>query len=632
MLWRRFLRRLRNTLSFKLCLFLGLPVLVGIVIFSFYFLYYQANALRESARKELAELSDIVYRNTRRSMRSNYPEGIEDIIKTVGEQKNIVDVRIYNRSGTIRYASDSNSIGVTVDRKSPSCKICHGEGRTNTPSSKKERTFIGNYRGDKTLAIVTPILGEPGCYDTSCHHHASDHKALGILEIHRSLDDVKTIVMGNIRRTVSFGLILFVMISSITVFFVIRFVHRPIRNLVYSAASLSRNKYGGEVPVTSKNEIGQLTMAFNRMGRRIEERQRKLVKSREQFKMLFNEVPAYIVVLEHDLTIRSTNRQYRERYGDRIGQRCYETLPDRESSCEDCPAIKTFADGTVQSLERMEILPDGKEHTFLVHSAPIRDEEDRIEAVMEISTDVTAIKELQKELALLGETVAGISHTIKNVLQGLEGGLYVYEIAMRKDKRGLMQEGWHMVENNVKRISGLVRDILYMSKERAPEIQEIDPEAVCRDVMELMMDQATKAGVRIDVEIPEDTRMVYLDPKGLHSVLVNLVANAIEACRDHASSSRSHLVVIKYRYDIATGQILFEVQDNGVGMSSVTREALFHRFFSTKGSAGTGIGLLVTKKIVEEHGGRITVQSRQGEGTMFTVVFPMEANSVSVLG
>ncbi len=145
--------------------------------------------------------------------------------------------------------------------------------------------------------------------------------------------------------------------------------------------------------------------------------------------------------------------------------------------------------------------------------------------------------------------------------------------------------------------------------------------------MELMMDQATKAGVRIDVEIPEDTRVIYLDPKGLQTVLVNLVANAIEACRDHASSSRSHIVVIKYRYDIAAGLIRFEVQDNGVGMSSVTREALFHRFFSTKGSAGTGLGLLVTKKIIEEHGGEISVQSKQGEGTVFTVSFPLDSHS-----
>jgi PAS domain S-box-containing protein len=565
-------------------------------------------------------------------MQSNYPEGIEDIIKTAGEQKNILDVRIYDRSGSISYASNPASVGVSIDKSSPSCKVCHGKGQVNIPPSEKERIFLGSFWGLETLAIVTPIFGKPGCYESSCHHHPPEHKALGVLEIHRSLNDVKAIVVSNIRHTVLFGFVLFGLVSSIAVFFVIRFVHRPIRNLVHSAASLSRDKYGDEVPVTSKDELGQLTTAFNRMSRKIEERQKKLVKSREQFRTLFNEVPAHIVVLDKELTIKSTNRLYREHYGERIGQRCYETLVGSKDSCEDCPAIKTFADGMVHSMERVEKHADGKEHTFLVHTASIRDEEERIEAVMEISTDVTAIKELQKELAFLGVTVAGISHTIKNILQGLEGGMHVYEIALRRDSKDLLMQGWNMVENNVKRIAGLVRDILFMSKEREPELQETDPAEVCREILQLLTDKATDTGVQIELEVPDDGRAVNIDPKGLHTVLVNLVTNAIEACREDTSSSRPHLVVLKYYYDIADGLIFFEVKDNGIGMSPATREIMFHQFYSTKGSAGTGLGLLVTKKIIEEHGGRIDVQSKQGEGTVFTVSFPIDANSVSAIG
>jgi PAS domain S-box-containing protein len=361
-------------------------------------------------------------------------------------------------------------------------------------------------------------------------------------------------------------------------------------------------------------------MTFNEMSLKIEERQRMLFKSREEFKTLFNDVPASIVVCDKDFRIMNTNKMFKEIFGDCIGQYCFAAQLGRQEACDYCPAIETAAEGLKHSIELEKKLSDGKRHTYLVHTAAIRDETGGIGMIMEIATDVTRIKDFRNELAVLGETVAGISHTIKNILGGLEGGMHLVDLALSKGNESRLRNGWNMVGRNIMRISHLVHDILYFSKERPPEFQQVDPAEICRDVVELMQGKATEAGVRIKLEIPENSGTARLDPKGLHTVLVNLMGNAIEACSDD-ESPRSSQVVLAYRYD-AQGALLFEMADNGPGMPDEIKDKLFQKFFSTKGSKGTGLGLLVSKKIVEEHGGWINIRSTEGSGTVFTVSFP----------
>lgn len=607
-------------MSFKLCVLLGLGILFCVGLFSFYFLYYESQSLREGVSKELVELSGIVLRNSVRSMQANHPEGIEDIIKTAGEQKNVLSVRIYTREGTVRYASDQGSVGLNLGREAASCRICHSPHSTDIPAEGKDRIFAVEDRGVRALAIVAPIFGEKSCYGAPCHKHPPEHKVLGVLEIHRSLEDVEVQVAKGLRHALLFGLVLFTAASSLGFFFLIRFVHRPVRDLVHSAVRMGRGDYGLQIPVRGEDELGQLTMIFNEMSRQIEDRQKQLLQSREEFRTLFNEVPAYILVLDQDLRIINSNRAYREAFGEQTGLLCVESPLGAKGVCNDCPTLKSFADGGVHSLETVRRLPEGKEHSFLVHSAPIRGQGGRIQAVMEIFVEITQIKELQKELVFLGETVAGISHTIKNILGGLEGGLYVVDTAFGKNNRDLLEKGWNMVKGNVNRISGLVRDILFLSRERTPALEDTDPAEICREVIELLSSPAMEAGVELALEGPEGSKGIRVDPRGLHTVLTDLLTNAIEACRG-GSGSRGCRVELRYRYE-EDGRAVFEVQDNGPGIEPQIMELLFKRSVSTKGSKGSGLGLLVAKKIVEGHGGAIQVESSPGKGTLFRVTFP----------
>jgi signal transduction histidine kinase len=248
--------------------------------------------------------------------------------------------------------------------------------------------------------------------------------------------------------------------------------------------------------------------------------------------------------------------------------------------------------------------------------------EDKVEACkLEL---VEAQQELiQKErLATIGETVAGLAHFIKNILTGLRGGRYMVNRGMEADKPKMLKDGWDMVERNIERVSDLVLDLLRYSKERIPERTICEPNQLAEEVVELYQERAKEHGIVLSTDLDDQVWEAYWDKNGIFRVLLNLVSNAIDACIYDPDTSKKFKVVLKSRFekDPKKGEIIvFEITDNGIGMSKDVKKKLFTRFFSTKGGKGTGIGLLVTQKIIKEHGGTISAKSREGKGTTFSV-------------
>ncbi len=240
--------------------------------------------------------------------------------------------------------------------------------------------------------------------------------------------------------------------------------------------------------------------------------------------------------------------------------------------------------------------------------------------------DLREIKRLQKELienerlSAVGQTVAGMAHYIKNILNGLEGGIYMVNTGLEKDKQPLLTKGWGIVKGNVAKISDLVMDMLSYSKEREPDLQSCSPNDIAQEVYDLVKEKARNSGVRMLKDLDASIDTCFLDPGGLHRCLLNLVTNAIDACTLDPEKEKDWAVTIKTQKE--TDGIRFDVADNGMGMTKDVQEKIFERFFSTKGSKGTGFGLLVTRKTIEEHGGRITFESEPAKGTTFSIHLP----------
>lgn len=226
-----------------------------------------------------------------------------------------------------------------------------------------------------------------------------------------------------------------------------------------------------------------------------------------------------------------------------------------------------------------------------------------------------------ERLAAIGQTVATLAHAIKNIIGGLKGGMFVLEKGFELENKQYLTQGWGMLKGNVDKIRNLALDLLNFAKEREPDLELCDPNRPAREVYDLMQRKACECGIELKAELAPDLPQVLLDPEGVHCCLLNLVTNAIDACSGVECLNKPKEVLIRSQKG-AGGTVDYEVADTGSGMDEETRDKIFRTFFSTKGTKGTGLGLMITRKIVREHGGEIGVDSIKGKGTVFTLRFP----------
>ncbi len=350
------------------------------------------------------------------------------------------------------------------------------------------------------------------------------------------------------------------------------------------------------------------------------ELEHRLHDSLSRFQNLFDTVPCFISVQDRDLTVIEANQRFKDSFGNRLGGRCYEIYKRRAEPCAICPVAATFADGRVHHSEEVVVDKEGRQLHVLTYTAPVRNARGEITAVMEVATDVTEVKLLQDKLAFLGKLVAGTAHSIKNVLEGLRGGVYIVNAGFRHNSPEEIRTGWEMVERNVARVSSMIMDMLYCARDRTPRRIPVSLPAVIGEVIALYRQRAADAGVRLETDLAPEIDTIPGEPKDIHALLANLVANAIDACAA-GEEERDYRVQVRLRRDGA--HALIEVADNGAGMDEETRSKLFTMFFSTKGAQGTGLGLLVSHKVAAEHGGAITVDSEPGKGSTFAVRLPL---------
>ena len=228
-----------------------------------------------------------------------------------------------------------------------------------------------------------------------------------------------------------------------------------------------------------------------------------------------------------------------------------------------------------------------------------------------------------ERLAGVGQTIATLSHHIKNILQGIRGGSYLVEMGLENDDAGVLRKGWDIVARNQNKISSLVMDMLSFSKEREPDPVPSDLVALVTDIAETVQQRADEAGITIHWDPPQDLPWLIFDPEGISRAVLNVVSNALDAVEDRPDPT----VEIKVERDRQAGLVRVVVVDNGAGMDAETLATVFNLFVSTKGSRGTGLGLTVSRKILREHGGDIRATSTPGAGSTFTLEFPLQESA-----
>lgn len=254
-----------------------------------------------------------------------------------------------------------------------------------------------------------------------------------------------------------------------------------------------------------------------------------------------------------------------------------------------------------------------------------------------------------ERLTAMGKALTSLSHDIKNIVQGIRGGSYLIDHGLKQENSEVIRRGWKMVERNQERIANLVLDMLTFSKDRKPRFKRQDLNPLIEEVLEEFQTRSSDRFIEYKLNLCDNPAICDFDSESLHRALLNLLINATEAVTERQRKQAALVeqqIPTQKETDIESyatldkdqvepghitvttekrpdGSCRIRIEDNGSGIPYEIRDKVFEFFESTKGASGTGIGLPVSAKIVEEHHGTIQIlEPKHGTGTTVQITLP----------
>ncbi len=355
----------------------------------------------------------------------------------------------------------------------------------------------------------------------------------------------------------------------------------------------------------------------------VEEKTRKLAVSEQRYMRLFNSSPAFITILDRDFRILESNDRVKEEFGEPPLGCCYQLYKNQKRPCPDCPVEKTFKDGESHTAEMDLPLKDGSVRNLFIQTSAITDDTGGIHQVMEVATDVTEFRELQDHLAALGLHISTISHGIKGILTGMDGGNYLISSGLERSKLDQIQTGWDIVKEKINIIRHMVLGILYHSKDRELECKSVDLFDFIQELVTTLAPKMKSLDIELELDIPKPNAGLAapMDPTVMFAALLAILENAVDACASVAGKRDRLVIAIHASTD--DGATRFCIRDNGTGLSRSYRKEVFSLFYSKKGQKGTGLGLFIAHRSVKQHNGEIRIDSIPGEFTEFSITLPV---------
>ncbi|MEZ6164151.1 MAG: ATP-binding protein [Phycisphaerales bacterium] len=239
-----------------------------------------------------------------------------------------------------------------------------------------------------------------------------------------------------------------------------------------------------------------------------------------------------------------------------------------------------------------------------------------------------------ERMAAIGETVASLSHSIKNILQGLRGGADVVEIGLHKNDLAIAKNGWGILRRNLDRIAALTMNMLAFGRKLQLDLELTPISKIVDECAQLLEAPCQEKHIALIVDADPEMPPIMIDPGLIHQALMNLLANAIEAVPSDTGVITVRVSFNESRPDpnkpgaMLRPAVTINVIDNGPGVEQDKLAWIFEPFNTTKGLKGTGLGLAVTKRIVYEHKGRIRLESTPGKGASFKMILPADLDAM----
>jgi histidine kinase len=377
----------------------GLILLLSISVWAYFHIDYQQKKVMEGIIHESDGLSHTIKLGTHYAMMHNLRDDLTRIIKNIAKEKKLENIRIYNKSGEIKFSNKDVELDQMTNIKAEACYVCHRSDPPLSELSLSDRTRVfSSPQGYRLLGIISPIYSEPGCSSDACHAHPADKKVLGALDLVISLEKTDKELGVFKKWLVAFAVFVFVITSAAIIFFVLRFVKRPINKMIDGTQLIANGEYLNHIDVDQVDEMGQLSVAIDRMGKKISEKQSELNRQRDEYQTLFERVPCIITVQDRNYKLIRYNREFSDRFNPKPGDYCYAAYKGRKEKCVICPVERTFEDGLVHYSEESGFSKDGALTHWIVRTSPIKNGKGEIVAAMEMNLDVTQRKLLEEEL------------------------------------------------------------------------------------------------------------------------------------------------------------------------------------------------------------------------------------------
>lgn len=626
----RLLRRPGRSLSVQLSFPVGVVIFLAVGLAAYFNIHQHREQLTQAMVANGAAFADTLSRVTFLSMMADQRGHLYQAIADVRHQPGVERVRIMNAEGRVIFSTEQGEVGAMVDKKAEACFACHAQGAplSRLPQEDRHRIFR-EPGGGRVLGTILPIYNQPGCSSAPCHVHPSSQKVLGVLDVDLSLAGLDARLEQEMHRTLGFALALFLGVSTIIGLSVIFTVSRAVRGMTREVDKLARGEEQFVTPVPAAAELGALSQAIADMATRVAQRTDSLNR---RYRQLVSNAPDAIFLMETDGRLRLANpeaqrvlgrplaelaganlselmiREYRpvlqRALAEALGQRGESELLQVRTRC--AAGLECILEGRIR---RVEGEGPGAASGLVGNFLDITDKSALEEQVTKSAT-----------MAAVGATLSGLAPYIRNLLHGLGSASYIVQQGLDAGDPELLKQGWQMVATSVARVSKMAEDLLYFADYRLGELAPFDLNHLLADVRSLTSQRAEELKVAVLLRESRACAGVMMDHPALKRALLNLCSNALDALAGAGWEGRGRLTLECARS--RPGQVTISVEDNGPGIPEEVGANLFKSLYSTKGAQGTGMGLLICQKIVEEHGGYVSYSCPLGGGARFSLVLP----------
>lgn len=599
-------------------------IFMGIIMLSFIAIYITAtfiftnqlndNSLRINLAGSLRSRSFEMTWIINRIIKTSDPELKESLTEELGNE-----ITMYERIAD-NIKNGNRELGIRALKNKDEIMMFDGFLDEWNKTLKPLLLEITKLHGEKTGALLDK-------YNVGIQNYAYGiNRFVGLLEAEHKAKSENF----NAFRFYTFGLFF---ITTVFIIFYARYdVINPTKNLKNGVKEIADGNFNVRVDIRSRDEIGELSAAFNKMAETINERDRekdilfeKVSASQKMWQDTFDGITDLISIHDSEFNIIKANRAFAEYFGfhprEMINKKCYEIFHGTAFPIEGCPNITTLKEKRPATLEVMD--PE-KKKIFQISTFPFHFHEAKFHGSIHIARDITEEKEkemrfiMSDRLAALGQMASGIAHEINNPLASIAGcaeGLLSRVKTNRFDPI-LFENYLKIIEEEISRCKKITTDMLSFVREKTYEKKEININENLNKTLEIIGFQGRLKGINVIKNYAKAMPVVHASEGELRQAFIAIITNALDAMQDNGT--------VTLETGIENGMLFIKISDTGAGIQSEYIDRIFAPFFTTKAEkGGTGLGLSIARKIITDNKGNISVISRMGKGTTFKIALPI---------